>query len=159
MKLATLKTGSRDGELAKGFGFLQSKPPSAFSPFAVTVDELGDAWRDSRVHLPLESRLNGEWFGSPDAGPEMHFNFAELIAHAARTRPLAAGTILGSGTVSNRDRSRGSSCLAERRMIELIDGGEVSTPFMEVGDRIEIEMFRDGRSIFGRIDQTVVPFP
>ncbi len=142
-------------ELAKSFGFLQSKPSSAFSPLAITPDELGDAWRETRVHLPLESTLNGEWFGSPDAGPEMHFNFAQLIAHAAKTRPLAAGSILGSGTVSNHDRAKGSSCLAEKRMIEKIDTGEFHTPFMKEGDRIEIEMKKDGQSLFGKIDQTV----
>jgi fumarylacetoacetate (FAA) hydrolase len=143
-------------ELAKSFGFLQSKPSSAFSPMAITPDELGDSWRDTRVHLPLDSHLNGAWYGSPEAGPEMHFNFAQLIAHAAKTRPLAAGSIIGSGTVSNKDRSKGSSCLAEKRMIEKIDSGEFRTPFMAAGDRIQIEMKKNGESLFGMIDQKVV---
>lgn len=143
-------------ELAKSFGFLQSKPSSAFSPMAITLDELGDSWRDTRVHLPLDSHLNGAWYGSPEAGPEMHFNFAQLIAHVAKTRPLAAGSIIGSGTVSNKDRSKGSSCLAEKRMIEKIDTGEFRTPFMAAGDRIQIEMKKDGASLFGMIDQKVV---
>lgn len=153
-------------ELAKGFGFFQSKPATAFSPFAVTPDELGEAWREGRVHLPLRSTYTradgtgtgaGTLFADPDAGPEMHFSFFDLIAHLARTRAFCAGTILGSGTVSNVDRARGVSCLAERRAIEMIEGGRATTPFMAVGDRIEIEM-RDaaGRDIFGRIDQRVV---
>jgi len=148
-------------ELAKGFGFFQSKPATAFSPFAVTPDELGDAWRDGRVHLPLRSTLTravtGETLvGDPEAGPEMHFSFFELVAHAARTRALGAGTILGSGTVSNRDRARGVSCLAELRARELIGHGIATTPFMGVGDRIVIEMRdRAGRDLFGRIDQRV----
>ncbi|HZL18714.1 MAG TPA: fumarylacetoacetate hydrolase family protein [Polyangia bacterium] len=148
-------------ELAKGFGFFQSKPATAFSPFAVTPDELGDAWRDGRVHLPLRSILTravtGETLvGDPEAGPEMHFSFFELVAHAARTRALGAGTILGSGTVSNRDRARGVSCLAELRARELIGHGIATTPFMGVGDRIVIEMRdRAGRDLFGRIDQRV----
>lgn len=145
-------------ELAKGFGFLQSKPPTAFSPFALTLDELGDSWKDARVHLPLQTKLNGEWFGSPDAGPEMHFSFAQLIAHAARTRPLTAGTLIGSGTVSNEDRSKGSSCLAEKRMIEKIDNDEIVTPFMQHGDTVTIEMFKNGKSLFGKIHQKVVPY-
>jgi fumarylacetoacetate (FAA) hydrolase len=149
-------------ELAKGFGFFQSKPATAFSPFAITPDELGDAWRDGRVHLPLRStytRADGGdiLIGDPDAGPEMHFSFFELVAHIARTRGFCAGTILGSGTVSNVDRARGVSCLAERRAIEMIDGGRATTPFMAVGDRIEIEMLdATGRDLFGRIDQKVV---
>jgi fumarylacetoacetate (FAA) hydrolase len=144
------------GELAKGFGFLQSKPATAFSPFAVTPDELGSAWREGRVHLPLRSTLNGALVGDPEGG-EMHFSFFELVAHVARTRSLTAGTILGSGTVSNADRARGVSCLAERRAIEMIDGGRAVTPFMQAGDTIAIEM-RDatGRDIFGRIEQKVV---
>ncbi|PIR22038.1 MAG: 2-keto-4-pentenoate hydratase [Deltaproteobacteria bacterium CG11_big_fil_rev_8_21_14_0_20_45_16] len=143
-------------ELAQGFGFLQSKPASAFSPLAVTPDELGAAWKNGRVCLPLESELNGEFFGNPDAG-EMFFSFGKLIEHAARTRNLAAGTILGSGTVSNEDQSRGSSCLAEKRMLEQITEGKASTPFMKPGDTIQIQM-RDsgGKSIFGRIHQKVV---
>ena len=143
-------------ELAKSFGFFQSKPSSAFSPFAVTPDELGDAWKDGRVHLPLQTTYNDELFGDPDAGPEMHFGFHQLIAHIAKTRPYTAGTILGSGTVSNHDRSRGSSCLAEKRMIEKIDTGEFHTPFMKDGDTVRIEMFNsDGQNIFGTISQRV----
>ncbi|MCB9728221.1 MAG: fumarylacetoacetate hydrolase family protein [Deltaproteobacteria bacterium] len=147
------------GELAKGFGFLQSKPPSALSPFAVTPDELGPAWRDGRVWLPLEVSWNGERFGDPNAGVDMHFDFFQLIAHTAKTRPLGAGTLIGSGTVSNRDRSRGSCCIAERRMIEKIDTGEFRTPFMRFGDRVRIEMRQDGLSVFGAIEQTVVSQP
>ena len=143
-------------ELAKGFGFFQSKPATAFSPFAVTPDELGDAWRDGRVHLPLRTIYNDALVGDPDGG-EMHFSFFDLVAHVARTRDFTAGTILGSGTVSNADRARGVSCLAERRAIEMIDEGRAITPFMAVGDRIAIEMRSpDGRDIFGRIDQRVV---
>jgi len=144
-------------ELAKGFGFFHGKPPTAFSPVAVTPDELGPAWDGRKLHLPLVSTLNGIEFGQPDAGIDMTFDFAQLIAHAAKTRPLGAGTIVGSGTVSNLDRSKGSSCIAERRMIETIGGGKPVTPFMRFGDRIRIEMFdKDGRSIFGAIDQRVV---
>lgn len=145
-------------ELAKGFGFLTSKPSSAFSPCAVSPDELGEHWREGRLHLPLITRLNGELFGDPDAGPEMHFSFYEIIAHICKTRSLSAGTIIGSGTISNEDRSRGSSCLAEKRMIEKIDTGEFTTPFLQYGDRVRIEMFNtQGDSIFGAIEQTVVP--
>jgi fumarylacetoacetate (FAA) hydrolase len=144
-------------ELAKGFGFFQSKPSSAFSPFALTPDELGPAWRDGRLHLRLRSTLNGQRVGDTDAGPEMHFSFLELIQHISRTRAFTAGTILGSGTVSNEDRARGISCLAERRMIETIETGAPQTPFMKAGDTIEIEMFdAEGRSLFGRISQKVV---
>lgn len=144
-------------ELEKGFGFFQSKPASAFAPFAVTPDELGSAWQDGRVHLPLKTWLNGNLFGDPNAGPEMHFSFFDLIAHITKTRSYTAGTILGSGTVSNEDRSRGSSCLAEKRMIEKIDSGTMTTPFLQYGDRVEIEMFdKAGQSVFGRIEQTVV---
>ncbi|MBI2605793.1 MAG: fumarylacetoacetate hydrolase family protein [Deltaproteobacteria bacterium] len=142
-------------ELAKGFGFLQSKPSTAFAPFVLTPDELGGTWKDARLHLPLETRLNGKLFGNPNAGPEMHFSFADLIKHASKTRPLAAGSIVGSGTVSNEDRSRGSSCLAEQRMIEKIDAGEIKTPFLKFGDRVRIEMFKDGVSLFDAIDQKV----
>ena len=146
------------GELAKSFGFFNSKPSSAFSPLAVTPDELGEAWQDGRVHLPLVTHLNGQWYGNPDAGPEMFFGFFEIVAHVCKTRSLGAGTIIGSGTVSNEDRSRGSTCLAERRMIEKIDTGEFHTPFMSHGDSVTIEMFNaDGDSIFGRIEQTVAP--
>jgi fumarylacetoacetate (FAA) hydrolase len=146
-------------ELAKGFGFFQGKPPSAFSPVCVTPDELGAAWDGGKVHLPLISTLNGKEVGRPDAGEGMQFDFKALIAHAARTRPLKAGTIIGSGTVSNRDRTAGISCLAERRMIEIIDDGKASTPFMKYGDSIRIEMKDDnGHSIFGAIEQDVVPY-
>lgn len=146
-------------ELAKGFGFFASKPATAFAPFVVTPDELGDDWKDGRLHLPLVSTLNHEKFGDPNAGPEMHFSFHDLIEFIAKTRSFTAGTILGSGTVSNEDRSRGSSCLAEKRMIEKIDLGEIKTPFLQYGDHVEIEMFdREGKSIFGKISQTVVPF-
>lgn len=145
------------GELAKGFGFLQSKPRSALSPVLVTPDELGDVWRDTVLHLPLRSTLNGEWFGEPDAGTDMQFNFAQLVAHAARTRPLAAGAIVGSGTIANQDTSLGASCLAEKRMLEIIDGGKPITPFMQFGDRIHIDMLdAAGNSIFGSIDQVIV---
>lgn len=146
------------GELGKGFGFLHSKPPTACSPVAVTPDELGSAWDGGRLHLPLEVHRGDELFGAPDAGTDMTFDFPTLIAHAAHTRPLSAGTILGSGTVSNRDRSRGSCCIAERRMLETLERGEAKTPFLRFGDRVRIEM-RDaeGRSIFGTIDQCVEP--
>lgn len=145
-------------ELAKGFGFFQSKPASAFAPFCVTPDELGPAWKDGRVHLPMITHLNGKLFGDPNAGPEMHFSFHDLIVHIAKTRSYTAGTILGSGTVSNEDRARGSSCLAERRMIEQIDSGKATTPFLQYGDKVRIEMKDDkGQSIFGTIEQTVKP--
>jgi len=157
------------GELAKGFGFFQSKPSSAFSPVAVTPDELGDAWAGGKVHLPLVSHLNGELFGQPNAGVDMTFNFPRLISHAAKTRPLGAGAIVGSGTVSNKleggpgkpvsEGGVGYSCIAEVRMIETILGGEPVTGFMKFGDRIRIEMFdAEGRSIFGAIDQEVVRY-
>lgn len=154
-------------ELAKGFGFFQSKPASSFSPLAITPDELGSAWIDNRVHLPLYSTLNGEIFGCPNAGVDMTFNFAELIAHAAKTRKLRAGTIIGSGTVSNQQAldkpstvaagGVGYSCIAELRMIETIRDGQASTNFMQFGDHIRIEMFaNDGLSLFGAIDQRIV---
>ena len=144
-------------ELGKGFGFFNSKPASAFGPVAITPDELGDAWKDGRVHLRLRSIYNGELIGDPEAGPEMHFSFFDLLEHIAKTRSFGAGTILGSGTVSNADRARGVSCFAERRMIETIEHGEPKTPFMKAGDSIEIEMLdREGRDVFGRISQTVV---
>jgi fumarylacetoacetate (FAA) hydrolase len=144
-------------ELAKGFGFYQSKPATAFSPVAVTPDELGDAWVDARVHLPLVVHLNGGPFGRPNAGVDMTFDFGTLIAHCAKTRRLGAGAIVGSGTVSNRDRSTGSTCLAERRMLETLDLGKPMTPFLSFGDRVRIEMLDGaGRSIFGAIDQRVV---
>ena len=145
------------GELAKGFGFYQSKPATAFSPVVVTPDELGDAWRDSKVHRPLVSRINGADFGAPDAGVDMTFSFADLIAHVTKTRKLGAGAIVGSGTVSNYDRSRGSSCLAERRMLEQVELGAPRTAFLQFGDRVSIEMFdAGGRSIFGALDNRVV---
>jgi fumarylacetoacetate (FAA) hydrolase len=143
-------------ELAKGFGFYQSKPATAFAPVAVTPDELGAAWRDGKVHLPLVSRINGEEFGRPDAGTDMTFSFPQLIAHATKTRRLGAGAIVGSGTVSNYDRSRGASCLAERRMLEQIEQGKPRTPFLKFGDRVSIEMLGvDGASIFGALDNLV----
>lgn len=144
-------------ELAKGFGFFQSKPATAFSPFALTPDELGGAFRDGRLSLPLITRLNGVEVGHVDAGPEMHFSFWDLIAHIAKTRSFTAGTILGSGTVSNANRERGISCLAERRMIETIEGGKPVTPFLKAGDRVEIQMLDSaGRDLFGMISQKVV---
>jgi fumarylacetoacetate (FAA) hydrolase len=144
-------------ELAKGFGFFQGKPATAFSPFAVTPDELGDAWQGGRVQLRLRTVYNGTLVGDTDAGPEMHFSFYDLVAHIAKTRAFTAGTIVGSGTVSNADRARGISCLAERRMIETIEKGKPETPFMKLGDAVEIEMLgADGASIFGKIAQRVV---
>lgn len=154
------------GELGKGFGFVQSKPASSFSPVAVTADELGDAWRDGRVHLPLIAHLNGALFGKPNAGLDMTFSFAQLIAHVARTRELEAGSIVGSGTVSNKengapgrpaeDGGAGYACLAEQRTIETILAGKPATPFMRFGDRVRIEMLDSrGQSIFGAIDQQV----
>lgn len=147
------------GELGKGFGFFQAKPSSAFGPVAVTPDVLGPAWKDGKMHLPLRVDYNETWFGDPDAGVDMNFSLPELIAHAARTRPLGAGTIIGSGTVSNCDRKRGSCCLAEKRMIEIIDEGQARTPFMRFGDSIRIEMLdKDGGSVFGAIKQKVVRY-
>jgi fumarylacetoacetate (FAA) hydrolase len=145
------------GELAKGFGFFQSKPPTGFSPFAVTPDELGPAWQGGRVHLRLEVRLNGAVLGDLETGPEMHFSFLDLVEHVARTRGLCAGTILGSGTVSNREEARGVSCLLERRVRETIAHGAPRTPYLAAGDRVGIEA-RDaaGRSLFGAIEQQVV---
>ena len=144
-------------ELAKGFGFFQSKPATAYSPFAVTPDELGDAWRDGRVHLRIAVRWNGKQVGDV-SGAEMHFSFHRLIEHLAKTRGFTAGTILGSGTLSNADRARGWTCIAEQRALELIDHGEARTRFMLAGDAVEIEM-RDaeGRNVFGTIAQRVVP--
>lgn len=140
-------------ELGKGFGFLQSKPRSALSPVMVTPDALGDAWRDGKLHLPLLTWLDGERFGAPEAGEDMQFSFHELIAHAARTRPLAAGTIIGSGTVANQDESRGASCMAEKRMLEIIRDGKPTTPFLSFGARVRIEMLdAAGESIFGAIE-------
>ncbi|HEX8614988.1 MAG TPA: fumarylacetoacetate hydrolase family protein [Telluria sp.] len=143
-------------ELGKGFGFLQSKPASSFSPVAVTPDELGDAWQDAKVHLPLRSTWNGKLVGQPHAGVDMVFNFAQLLAHLCKTRNARAGTILGSGTVSNKDAKRGYSCIAEKRALEMIADGIASTPFMLFGDTIRIEMLDGaGKSIFGAIDQVL----
>lgn len=145
------------GELAKGFGFYQSKPASAFSPVAITPDELGDAWRDDKVHLPLVTHVNGTLLGRPECGEDMTFSFSELIAHATKTRRLRAGAIVGSGTISNYERSRGSACLAEVRMLETLAHGKPQTPFLGPGDRVRIEMFNAaGQSLFGAIDQRVV---
>ncbi len=145
------------GELAKGFGFYQSKPATAFSPVAVTPDELGDAWDGGKVNLPLTVHINDELFGEPQTGIDMTFDFPRLIEHITKTRNAGAGTIIGSGTVSNYDRSRGSACLAERRMLEQIEHGKAITPFLKFGDRVRIEMFdAQGKSIFGSIDQKVV---
>ncbi|MGB0651676.1 MAG: fumarylacetoacetate hydrolase family protein [Thermoplasmatota archaeon] len=142
-------------ELAAGFGFFHGKPPTSFAPFVVTPDEIGDAWKDGRIHLKMASWINGEFQGDPDAGPEMFFGFHDLIAHAAKTRPLPAGTILGSGTVSNEDEARGSSCLAETRMLEIIKDGKPTTEFLKFGDRVTIDVKQDGRSVFGTIDQKI----
>ncbi len=143
-------------ELAKGFGFLQAKPATSFSPVAVTPDELGDAWRGGKVHLPLRSAWNGHLVGQPDAGVDMAFNFPQLIAHLCKTRNARAGSIVGSGTVSNRDATLGYSCIAEQRCLEAIADGAPSTPFMRFGDTIRIEMLDEkGKSIFGAIEQAV----
>ncbi len=147
------------GELNKGFGFFQSKPSTAFSPVAVTPDELGDAWDGRKVHLPLVTHLNENLFGQPNAGIDMTFDFPQLIAHAAKTRHLGAGTIIGSGTVSNLDRSLGSSCIAEKRMLEIIESGNPKTPFLQFGDSVRIEMFNKAKaSIFGAIHQKVIKY-
>jgi fumarylacetoacetate (FAA) hydrolase len=147
------------GELAKGFGFFHGKPATAFAPVAVTPDELGDDWNGARLDRPLISTLNGKEFGHPNAATDLTFDFGQLIAHAARTRHLEAGTIVGSGTVANRDAAVGCSCIAERRVRETIDGGKPVTPFMSFGDHIRIEMFdRSTKSIFGAIDQKVVRY-
>lgn len=144
------------GELAKGFGFLQSKPRSALSPVFATLDELGGAWHDNKLHLPLLTHINGQWFGAPEAGEDMQFDFAQLVAHAAKTRPLSAGTLVGSGTVANQDTSRGASCFAEQRTVETLRDGKPSTPFMKFGDVVRIEMLdRAGNSLFGAIEQRI----
>ncbi|WP_432288705.1 fumarylacetoacetate hydrolase family protein (plasmid) [Aminobacter sp. BA135] len=156
-------------ELAKGFGFFQSKPSTAFSPVAVSPDELGDAWRDGKLHLPLLASINGKPFGRANAGTDMTFDFGQLVAHAAKTRPLVAGTIIGSGTVSNKldggpgkpvaEGGAGYSCIAEIRTIETIDTGAAKTPFLRFGDQIRIEMHdKTGHSIFGAIEQTVTKY-
>jgi len=155
------------GELAKGFGFFQSKPASAFSPVCITPDELGDAWDGEKVSLPLRSTLNGQTFGQPEAGVDMTFTFPKLVSHICKTRNVGAGTIIGSGTVSNKlnggpgkpvaEGGVGYSCIAEIRMIETIENSTPTTPFMKFGDNIRIEMLdKDGQSIFGTIDQTVI---
>lgn len=145
-------------ELAKGFGFLQSKPRSGLSPVFVTPDELGEAWIDCKLHRPLVTHINGQWFGAPEAGVDMQFNFAQLVAHAAKTRPLSAGTIVGSGTVANEDTRLGASCFAEQRTVETLRDGKPSTPFMKFGDVVRIEMFdAAGHSIFGAIEQRMAP--
>jgi fumarylacetoacetate (FAA) hydrolase len=145
-------------ELAKGFGFFQSKPATGCSPVAVTPDELGDAWRDGKLHLPLVVHWNGARVGEPNAGDDMTFGFPQLIAHVARTRNARAGSIVGSGTVSNLDRSRGYCCIAEKRSLEMIESGAATTPFMKYGDTVRIEMFdAHGRSVFGAIEQRVAP--
>ncbi|MGO1542455.1 MAG: fumarylacetoacetate hydrolase family protein [Luteimonas sp.] len=148
------------GELAKGFGFLQSKPRSALSPVFVTPDELGDAWRGNKLHLPLVTHVNGEWFGAPEAGVDMQFDFSQLVAHAAKTRPLSAGTIVGSGTIANEDTSKGASCFAEKRTVEALEHGKPRTPFMAFGDTVRIEMLdAGGKSIFGAIEQRIEQQP
>jgi fumarylacetoacetate (FAA) hydrolase len=144
-------------ELAKGFGFYQSKPATAFSPVAVTPDELGPAWSEAKVHLPLVVHINGKPFGQPNAGVDMTFDFARLVEHITVTRNARAGTIVGSGTLSNYDRSLGSACIAERRTLEQLEHGKPATSFLKFGDRVRIEMFdAAGRSIFGAIEQRVV---
>jgi fumarylacetoacetate (FAA) hydrolase len=145
------------GELAKGFGFYQSKPATAFSPVAITPDELGAVWHDCIVRLPLLVQINGASFGRPNAGADMTFDFARLIEHITKTRNARAGTIVGSGTISNYDRSLGSACIAERRMLEQIEHGKPTTEFLKFGDRVRVEMLdADGQSLFGAIDQRVV---
>ena len=143
-------------ELAKGFGFLQSKPRSALSPVFVTPDELGAAWKDNKVHLPMRTWINAKWFGEADCGVDMQFDFAQLVAHAAKTRPLSAGTLVGSGTIANQDTGKGASCLAEQRTVETLRDGKASTPFLKFGDRLRIEITdAAGHSIFGAIEQTI----
>jgi len=143
-------------ELAKGFGFLQSKPRSALSPVLATPDELGDAWRDAKLHLAMRTWINEKWFGEAEAGVDMQFSFAELVAHTAKTRPLAAGTIVGSGTIANQDTAKGASCLAEQRTVETLRDGKPSTPFLKFGDRVKIDVTdAKGASVFGAIEQTV----
>ncbi|WP_423192694.1 fumarylacetoacetate hydrolase family protein [Cupriavidus sp. H18C2] len=145
-------------ELGKGFGFFQSKPATAFSPVAVTPDELGDAWRERKVHRPMVVHWNSRKVGQPDCGTDMVFDFGQLIAHICKTRNVRAGSVVGSGTISNVDRSKGYCCIAEKRMLETIDGGKPETEFMKFGDAVRIEMFdADGKSIFGAIDQVVAP--
>jgi fumarylacetoacetate (FAA) hydrolase len=146
-------------ELAKGFGFLQSKPRSALSPVLATPDELGDAWHGAKLHLAMHTWINGQWFGEAEAGVDMQFSFAELVAHAAKTRPLAAGTIVGSGTIANQDTTRGASCLAEQRTVETLRDGKPSTPFLKFGDRVKIDVTdAKGVTLFGAIEQTVTKY-
>ena len=146
-------------ELAKGFGFFHTKPSSSFTPVAITPDELGSDWDGKRLHLPILSHLNGQLFGQPNAGVDMTFSFPELVAHAAKTRKLCAGTIIGSGTVSNRDRSLGSSCITEKRVLEQMEQGQPKTPFMHFGDTVRIEMLnKQGQSLFGAIEQKVAQY-
>lgn len=146
------------GELAKGFGFLQSKPRSALSPVFVTPDELGDAWQDEKLHLPMRTWLNDKWFGEAECGVDMQFDFAQLVAHAAKTRPLTAGTIVGSGTIANEDTGKGASCLAEQRTVETLRDGKPSTPFLSFGDSLRIDVTdASGASIFGSIEQVIRP--
>src|SRR3990167_9264598 len=146
-------------ELAKGFGFFQSKPASSFSPVAITPDELGANWDGARIHLPLVSHLNSQIFGRPNAGVDMIFSFPDLIAHAAKTRFLSAGTIIGSGTVSNLDRSHGSSCIVEKRTLEMLEHGKAITNYMQFGDNIRIEMLDEhGRTLFGAIEQRIIQY-
>src|SRR5574337_137743 len=143
-------------ELAKGFGFLQSKPRSALSPVFVTPDELGEAWKNCKLHLPMRTWINGKWFGEANCGVDMQFSFADLVAHAAKTRPLSAGTIVGSGTIANEDTAKGASCLAEQRTVETLRDGKPSTPFLKFGDSLKIEVTDGaGGSIFGAIEQTI----
>ena len=145
-------------ELAKGFGFLQSKPRSALSPVFVTPDELGVNWQAEKLHLPMRTWLNGKWFGEAECGEDMQFSFAELVAHAAKTRPLTAGTIVGSGTIANQDTGKGASCLAEQRTVETLRDGKPSTPFLKFGDMLRIDVTdTQGASIFGAIEQRIAP--
>ncbi|MBB3225904.1 fumarylacetoacetate (FAA) hydrolase [Luteibacter sp. Sphag1AF] len=144
------------GELAKGFGFVQSKPRSALSPVLVTPDELGDAWQSEKLHRPMLTWINGEWFGEAECGVDMQFDFAQLVAHVAKTRPLTAGTLVGSGTIANQDVSKGASCLAEQRTVETLRDGKASTPFLSFGDTVRIEVKdAQGASIFGAIEQVI----
>lgn len=146
------------GELAKGFGFVQSKPRSALSPVLVTPDELGDAWQGDKLHLPMRTWLNGQWFGEAECGVDMQFSFAELVAHVAKTRPLTAGTLVGSGTIANQDTSKGASCLAEQRTVETLRDGQAVTPFLKYEDTVRIEITdAEGKSIFGAIEQVIAP--
>lgn len=143
-------------ELAKGFGFLQSKPRSALSPVFVTPDELGDAWQGDKLHLPMRTWINNQWFGEAECGVDMQFDFSQLVAHAAKTRPLTAGTIVGSGTIANEDTSKGASCLAEQRTVETLRDGKPVTPFLKFGDTVKIDVTdKAGVSIFGAIEQVI----